>query len=291
MEVTTFEYIFIFSIIVIIGGIILYIIFGYRLAEGFNILGFDIPDPPSPDQVKDNLEKPFKELANKMDDGFNKMGNAIKDVTNKAKDTLNGPLMDIFEKAGKAFEQIPKRFNAFGNGFKRVFDGIGQEFQGLGDGLHDSFDNIGDLLKYCSLFVFSYIECGVRMIQNLHNCILYYALQSIGQIIYLPIRFYIWIFSMAGIDLTPTETIIWNYIEWFDGVVFKYMKFHFAHYPRNIRDQCYNCKRMKQSTVVNIAKKIDTNFRTDIPHKLKDGVETIQQGGDGILKAFAPGYL
>lgn len=293
MEVTILEYIFIITNIIVVGGIILYFIFGSRLLrrEGFNLFGKDFPDPPSPNQIKDNLEKPFKELANKMDDGFDKMGNAIKDVANKAKDTLMGPLMDIFDKATKAFEQIPKRFTAFGNGFKRVFDGIGQEFNGLTDGLHDSFNDIGTLIEYSGLFVFSYIQCGVQLLQNLHVCIFYYSLQAVGQCFYLPIRLLLWLISLTGLDLYSTETIVWNHIEVLDSIVYKNVGFHFSHYPKSIRNQCYNCRRMKQSTVVNVANKIDTDFRTEIPDKLKRGINTIKDGGEEIKSAFRPGYI
>lgn len=303
MGTTIFEQIFIFLIIIIIGIIITYFIIGDVLfsfwknsltkneKETFNILGMHIPDPPSPQQIGDDLAKPFKELGDKMKGGFDEIGDAVKGVANKAKDTLLGPLMDIFEKAAKAFEQIPKRFTLFGNGFKTVFQGIGDEFEGLGLGLKDSFYDIGTLIEYSGVFVFTYLECGVQFIKNLHNCILYYSLQAIGQIFYMPIRFMLFLCYSAGLDLYSSETSFWNYVEWFDGIIFKYMGFHFSHFPKSVRNQCYNCRRLKKQTVVNIAEQINDDFNTKIPNNLKHGIDVIKEGGDEILSAFRPGYV
>ena len=266
-----------------------------NIAEGFteefNIFGMNIPDPPSPNEIKDKMDSAFNELGNKMNSGFNQIGNEIKGVANQAKDAMMGPLMDIFDKVKATFEQIPKRFNAFGNGFKHIFEGIGQEFVGFGEGLHDSFDDIGKLMKYSGFFLFDYIKCGVQMIQNLHACIFYYSLQIAGQIMYLPIRWTLWLAYMVGLDMYSYEESFWNNVEWFDGVIFNTMKFHIAHFPKNVREQCYNCRRIKQSTVSRVANDINNDFLTGIPYKLKRGINTIRDGGDELASAFRPGYI
>ena len=297
MEITILEYVFIISNVIAIIAIITYLYLGSRenrkegFIEGYKILGTEFPDPPSPNEIKDKMDAAFNEVKNKMERGFGQMGDEIKNVANRAKDTMLGPLMDIFDKAKATFEQVPKRFNAFGNGFKTVFDGIGQEFKGLGDGLQDGFDDIGKLLKYSGFYIFDYIKCGVKLIQNLHYCIFYYSLDVAGKIFYLPIRWKLWFFYAIGIDLYPQEKTFWEYIEWMDGVFFKNVGFHFAHFPRNIRDKCYNCKRLKQAKVSKIATDINDDFLTGIPYKLKRGINTIRDGGDELKSAFRPGYI
>jgi hypothetical protein len=246
---------------------------------------------PSPDDIKNQMEKAFNDLEEKTKRGFNDIGKEVKGVAKKAQDAIMGPLLDIFDKVKKAFDQIPKRFTAFGNGFKTVFDGIGEEFKGLGDGLHDGFNNIGKLLKFSGIYVFDYVLCGVKVLQNLHACIFYYALQMIGQIFYLPIRWYLWLLYMVGLDLYSYETEFWDYVEWFDGITFTNLGFHISRFPKNIRDQCYNCRRIKQSTISRVAKDINHDFMTGIPEKLQRGIRTIERGGDEIKYAFRPGYI
>jgi hypothetical protein len=246
---------------------------------------------PSPDDIKNQMEKAFNDLEEKTKRGFNDIGKEVKGVAKKAQDAIMGPLLDIFDKVKKAFDQIPKRFTAFGNGFKTVFDGIGEEFKGLGDGLHDGFNNIGKLLKFSGIYVFDYVLCGVKVLQNLHACIFYYALQMIGQIFYLPIRWYLWLLYMVGLDLYSYETEFWDYVEWFDRITFTNLGFHISRFPKNIRDQCYNCRRIKQSTISRVAKDINHDFMTGIPEKLQRGIRTIERGGDEIKYAFRPGYI
>ena len=246
---------------------------------------------PSLDDIKNQMDKAFNDLEEKAKRGLSDIGKDVKGVAEKAQDAIMGPLLDIFDKVKKAFDQIPKRFTAFGNGFKTIFEGIGQEFKGLGDGLHDGFEDIGKLLNYSGIYVFDYVLCGVKMIQNLHACIFYYALQILGQIFYLPIAWYLWLLYMVGLDLYSYEKEFWDYVEWFDEITYTNLGFHISHFPKNIRDQCFNCRRIKQSTIARVAKDINNDFMTGIPEKLQRGIRTIQHGGEELKYAFRPGYI
>jgi hypothetical protein len=212
------------------------------------------------------------DFGDQIKDSFGKL-DKINDVTNSIKD---------------AFEKIPKMFAALGVGLNDIFGGIGDEFNGVVDGVGDGFGDIITLIKYTFEFLFTYLMCGVKFMRNIHTCIFYYSLQAAGQIIYLPVRIMLW-FLYAFIGFTSiydTETYLWDEIEKVDTLCFTYLGFHFTHYPRNIRDDCYNCKRLKASALTNKANDIQYDFTEGISKKLTAGTDRIKRGADEILHIF-----
>jgi hypothetical protein len=122
------------------------------------------------------------------------------------------------------------------------------------------------LIAYASEFVFTYTVCGVKYISNIPNCIFYYLVDMFIQILYLPLRITIWIlYAFLGINLYPTQKMIWKYVEQINGYVYGFTGFNIIRWPKNIRDQCYNCKRLKTSVLVNKASDINKGFKTAIP--------------------------
>lgn len=300
MEISIYEYIFILLNIVIVFAILYYFVWlriteekenepfieGIKIKMPKPIPDINIPEPPSLKQIGDTLSGPFKDAGNKFTEAGDKMKNGANDVINKVKNDVLGPLEDIFKKAKQAFEVIPDRFKKFGKAFDKIFKGIGEEVEGVFDGVWSGFVNISVFIQYLGIFLFMYIECGVKMIENLHKCIFYYALQAVGQIFYLPFRIILWFFKQIGADFYSLEKTIWDNVEWIDGNIFRYLGFHITHYTRSVRDQCYNCKRLKQSTIKNKATDIDNDFRYGIRDKLNKGIKTLTEAGNDFKSVF-----
>jgi len=234
--------------------------------EGFKE-GLDVGD-----EMRKTFEKPFKKLG----------------------DDIKGPVMkfgnDVGGKFGNIFKQLAEfgqRFKKIGYGFKDIFEGIGDEFKYLGIGIYRGFEDIGLLIAYATEFVFSYIMCGVKYISNLPNCILYYITDALIQALYLPIRITLWFLSsFLKINLYPTEKKIWGYAEWIDSKIYTAVGFNLLRWPKNIRDQCYNCKRLKTKVLINKAREIDYDFKVGIPKILKKGTDRIKKGGEEMKQGF-----
>jgi hypothetical protein len=81
--------------------------------------------------------------------------------------------------------------------FKGLVDillGAGETFwgvlQSLGFFIPDFFDGIFTL----ATFSLSWMMCLFKNIANMQTCLFYYLLEVIGQILYLPVRLFLWIF-------------------------------------------------------------------------------------------------
>ena len=178
-----------------------------------------------------------------------------------------------------AFNTFPNRYRNMVAGFNNVFDGVGQQFVALGIALNIGFSSVKDLSEYVAEFVSTYINCGFKFMSNILDCIIYYIFDIIRFALYLPIRITLWVlYAALSIDLYPVETKIWDMLEWLDQALFPITGFHIIHYPKSIREQCYVCKRLKQSALAAQAKETDRVFREDIPCQFKPGAKKITRG-------------
>jgi len=212
-------------------------------------------------EIRKAFEKPFKKIPEQIEKPFK-------------------PMID-------AFKEFPKRFKKIGSGINNIFQGIGDEFKYLGIGIGRGMEDIGLLIAYATEFVFSYVICGVKYISNIPNCILYYIVDALIQILYLPIRVTLWFLkSFLYINLYPTEQKLWKFAEWVDSKVYGAVGFNFMRWPKNVRDLCYNCKRLKTSVLVRKAREIDYDFKVGIPKLLKKGTDRMKKGAKEITQAF-----
>jgi hypothetical protein len=139
-----------------------------------------------------------------------------------------------------------------------------------------------------ALFTFSmsWMMCLFKNIANMQTCIFYYLLEAIGQILYLPVRICLWMAYQLKIDFYPYETKFWDFIEYIDKIVLKFAGFHISHYPKNIRNQCYNCKRLKISSLVEHSMPLVHDVTDVLPPALGPGVMKMITGGTQLMNPF-----
>lgn len=171
-------------------------------------------------------------------------------------------------------------------GLVHIIQGAGELFVGtlksLGKIIPDSITGIVALFT----FAISWMMCLFKNLSNMQTCFLYYMLEIVGQILYLPVRIFLWVLYQFKLDLYPLETSFWDLIDTIDRVVMKYAGFHISHYPKNIRDTCYNCKRLKISTLVNRTTPIATDVQEAIPAFIMPGLNHIAKGGIQLMHPF-----
>ena len=256
----------------------------------------DTIDIPEPGDITYGILGPFQKKINAI--VVDKLNLAFEKVVKLSESAINSHIANMKLITDATFELLKNiayginegiaRFIAMGQGLNDIFTGLFvTEVDGLGEGLKKAFTNIGDLLKWSGHFVFSYITCGVQYIQNLHRCILFYCFDAFGQIIYMPIRLILWFMkTFLFRDIYPLETKIWGYLEEADQYIYYYTGVHISHYPKNIRDSCYNCKRMKTDALKNKAQQINYDFNNRMRRLLEKGVKEMRDGSDKFVNAF-----
>ena len=205
-------------------------------------------------------------------------------------------MVEFFKKLPSYFDEVGRRFRLIKTGFDDIFGGIGDEFIGLGAGLELGVSDISKLLEFVFLFVGSYLSCGIYFLTNLKGCLVYYLVESLGQIIYLPVRLIVWFLLIFKIKLQPIVDKIWIGLEKIDKFCYKFAKFHIIHYPHNIRQRCYVCKRLRMDTRDGSYKSVITRQSADVNYdfsagggiaqKFQEGTNRINKGADELKSAF-----
>jgi len=143
------------------------------------------------------------------------------------------------------------------------------------------------LILYIIEFAISHLFCFMRILFSAPSCMLWYILETMGKILYLlTIGLVVAVFGLVGIDLKPLEKMFWKFMEYLDKVIFGLTGFHIIHFPRWVRDQCYNCKRLKTSTVGNQFKRLSDIVIKDIPSEARPGISMMGDGGSRFISAL-----
>jgi hypothetical protein len=119
---------------------------------------------------------------------------------------------------------------------------------------------------------------------NMPSCLLYYSVDTTFNIMHLPIRISLWMLQWSiGLNLYPIQDKIWKWLLQLNGYIYGSLGFNIIRWPKNVRDQCYNCKRLKLSVLARKGKDIDYDFKVNIPKILEKGINRIKRGGERII--------
>uniref|UniRef100_A0A6C0JJ91 Uncharacterized protein n=1 Tax=viral metagenome TaxID=1070528 RepID=A0A6C0JJ91_9ZZZZ len=149
--------------------------------------------------------------------------------------------------------------------------------------------DILNLLGYMFEFVKTYTVCSVYFIANAKRCVLYYIIEMIGFILYMPVRIFLLILNAIGINLYPYEHKVWNGLEQLDHIIVGAAGFHIIYWPKSIRDQCFNCKRLKIDVLMERAGDISGDFFVKAPELLKSAIRLFTVGAGELGQIFSGG--
>lgn len=220
----------------------------------------------------------LKDLRNNIENNLNKMVESTNSIVNN-KDAI--PYIEGFD-VSDGINRVVQKMTNIGKGLEKIFKGLFvDEMRGLGEGLSIGFHNIGEFMFWTSEFLFTYIICGLQYLQNMHKCIFYYILDVLAKILYSPIDIINWIaWEWAGQDLYTGQKKIWDTIYWIDDEFYNTMGFHFAHYPKNVADVCYSCKRLKILALKSKSSQINYDFEKRMPELLQAGIQEMISGAN-----------
>ena len=91
-------------------------------------------------------------------------------------------------------------------------------------------------------WLFKTVKCSLTWFSNFRQCFFWYFLEIIGQIIYLPFRFLIWLITYMGIyDLECVERDFWSGVSDVDCFIYSLVDFHLFRYSEEVMEKCYSC--------------------------------------------------
>lgn len=188
---------------------------------------FKMPKFPSVNDITRPVIKPIKETANKT---FKKLAA----VEKSAKALEKKITKQLTKEIGKATDKIKSIEHKIIGGFSKIFDGIKQ---------------------------------GISFILFFPQCFIWYALNIVSYIIYAPVAFFVWVFSLHSLEKT-----VFEYIEYIDKQMHRVTGVHPFHFSDVIQAKCYFSKtKMREIS----RKKADTPNTIDMDDHTIDDSELI----------------
>jgi len=208
-------------------------------------------------------------------------------------------LFAIFDAIGDFLEsvaEVPQRIGEMANGLVEIGEGISQEFVAVPEAITYTAKDIFLFGFYTLKFSGELLYCTMKILFNFPSCFIWYLIEIIGIILYLPIRFVFWIFGLGSI-----EDAIWSALYEADKWVYlntgghkdneNCSGYHFLHYPCWILEKCYRCRDDAGNELANrtVYANNMTEIRKDfgnIYRLFTDPINLMEQGGMDFLKGF-----
>lgn len=172
-------------------------------------------------------------------------------------------------------------------GIVDVITGLGMAFIGTLESLDIIIPDIFDGIITFGTFLLTNIICLAKGIGTLPECIFFYIIDTIIQLIYLPIRLVLWaVFTFIKIDLYSIQNKIFQLAKDFNDFVYGITGFDLIYWPKSVRNKCYNCKRLKVSVMVNKADQLGNDFMYKVAPRIWPGIERIILGAQEMMNPF-----
>ena len=117
------------------------------------------------------------------------------------------------------------------------------------------------------LWLIQFVICAITKFLNIPNCFLWYVLEIIGKLFYLP---FFWTFQLLDILLKYLLRInfsvlsivdrIWWFLDDISHLFYDSGGFHFMHYSDEVIKRCYTCKIGKFPKIPKFPMKSVTSF-------------------------------
>ena len=174
-------------------------------------------------------------------------------------------MIETFKRIVCFFESVPVRVRNINAGFENIFNGINSEFDAIGKSFKMGFSSINVLALYIGELISTYVGCGFKFFENFFDCIFYYIVDAVLYILYLPIMIIIWLFKLISIDFTYVEKRVYNGLKTLNDFLYPFIGFQIIHWPKQVREKCYLCKRLKIDAVKTKANDVGVTFKEKIP--------------------------
>jgi hypothetical protein len=201
-------------------------------------------------------------------------------------------LGEAFALLGKLIEfliTLPMRIANLVVGTTNILIGIGLSTMHLGEIIPMVFMDFLMIVGYLFEFVKTYTVCSVFFIANAKRCFLYYIIEFIGVLLYMPVRIMLLLLRVLGINLYPVEKGVWDSLEKLDRYVVGNAGFHIIYWPKSIRDNCFNCKRLKVDVMMQRAGDVSDDFFVKIPYLIRNAIPLFITGANQLGRIFASG--
>jgi hypothetical protein len=198
-------------------------------------------------------------------------------------------IFSILADIGDFIGKIAQLFTAIGQiarGLGEIVYGVGREFVEAPAGVALAWVQLVIFIQTLWVFAITNFNCAMKMMNNATYCAFFYILDVLGQMIYLIPRLVIYVLSLLGLPAYDWEKRIWDFLEEVDMWMIDHVGIHIIHFPKSIRNTCFNCRRLKPTAFISKATKAADTLRNPIIPLLTNGLFSMKTGLERIASAL-----
>jgi len=217
-----------------------------------------------------SIDRAFKDLGDFFDNLFHACFDNDGDTICYGIDDM----IEDFKRIVCMLETVPNRVDNILVGISNIFLGIGNWFKITKEAGGEVGKEIQTLADYNFLYFGRWLACFVKFAQNFFKCFVYYLIDFVGKLLYLPISLGIWImFTFLGINLYPHEARLFEGVKTLDMFLYGIIGFSILRYPKHIRQDCYSCIRLRSQVIRYQTKEVGKAFRKQSSKFTDEGAE------------------
>ena len=195
----------------------------------------------------------------------------------------------MFAAIGRFIKKVGRLFTAIGKigyGVGQIGVGVAKESVEAPAGIYLTWVQIVIFIQTLWVFAFTNLNCAMRMMNNASYCALFYILDVFGQLLYMIPRILLFVLNMIGMPASEWEKNIWNFLEDIDKWTIDHIGIHIIHFPKSIRETCFNCRRLKPTAFISKAQSTADAIKNPILPLLTGGLGPMISGFNRIKDAL-----
>lgn len=116
-------------------------------------------------------------------------------------------------------------------------NGLGKQIKGIEKQITSKLKMLEKKILGGFNSIFNWIKQGISFLIFFPQCFLWYSIHMFGYVLYAPIAFFVWVFSLQSI-----EKMVFKTIEFVDKQVYQVTGVHIFQFSDNIQARCYFSK-------------------------------------------------
>jgi len=202
-------------------------------------------------------------------------------------------IQDTFGEIARILNTIPGRMRKIESGFKKSMDAIGLELENLGKGLGMGFMSTFDLIGEGGKVSLGALECGVDKIEWLPACFPVYLFDMFiyfNKMLFKSLmnasELYFGFKDNYGLNYRVILDKMEEFLLQMDEYAYSFSGIHFMKYPEFILNNCYRCKQLEDSKLIEKSRNVNRIFNQEIPRLLNEPVYRFREAEMDFKQAF-----
>ena len=241
------------------------------------------------------IESLMNYIDNLIDDTAGEIEKMLISMRNSFSSIISGIdiMIQNFERIICFLNEIPTRVLLLTNGVGLLFEGIANQLATIGDSNNKNTEETNKALTYSAAYVRSSFLCLLNFLKVFHKCFIYYFIDFIRRVLYLPIACILWLLqNVCKMNIKPIEDFLKTIANALDNAAYSLIKIKIFSFSEDVIKNCFTCIKVRKDVVLEQTKKQKSVLSKEIDdlihgNKPNNGMKKIEKGKEMLSKSIS----